>query len=50
MTQSEHVHCRDLDEYTDDYIIVKYYVIIEPGEIEIIGDPISEQRSTFEEF
>lgn len=46
MTQSENVHCRDLD----DYIIVKYNVIIESGEIEIIGDPISEQLSTFEEF
>lgn len=36
MTQSEHVHCRDLDKYTDEYIIVKYNVIFESGEIEII--------------
>lgn len=42
--------CRDLDAESDDYIVVNYKIDLESGEIKIIGKPIPEERSTFEEF
>jgi len=42
--------CRDLDEENDDFIIVNYKINLESFIIEIIGKPIPEERSTFEEF
>lgn len=42
--------CRDLDAESDDFIVVNYKIDFESGEIEIIGKPIPEERSTFEEF
>ena len=42
--------CRDLDSENDDFIVVNYKINLESFEIEIIGKPIPEERSTFEEF
>lgn len=42
--------CRDLDAENEDFIIVNYNINLESCEIEIIGKPIPEERSTFEEF
>lgn len=42
--------CRDLDAENEDFIVVNYKINLESCEIEIIGKPIPEERSTFEEF
>ncbi|REC39775.1 hypothetical protein [Chryseobacterium sp. 5_R23647] len=42
--------CKDLDKDDDATISVDYKINTTAGEIEIIGDPIPEERSTFEEF
>lgn len=42
--------CKDLDQDDVDNIVVKYNINFESEEIEIIGQPIPEDRSTFEEF
>lgn len=42
--------CKDLDENEDDNIVVEYKINLETCEIEIIGEPITEERSTRDEF
>lgn len=42
--------CKDLDKDDDDYIVVKYKIDLESSEIEIIGEPVPEERSTLDEF
>lgn len=42
--------CRDLDKNEDDYIVVKYKINLELNEIEIIGEPVPEDRTTLDEF
>lgn len=42
--------CKDLDKDDDETISVDYKINTTTGKIEIIGDPIPEERSTFDEF
>jgi hypothetical protein len=42
--------CRDLDAQDDDDLSVSFIVHPKQGEITITGNPIPEERSTFEEF
>ena len=42
--------CRDLDLHDDDYLEVNFIMKLESFEVQIIGQPIPEERSTFEEF
>lgn len=42
--------CKDLDKDDDEDIVVKYNINLVTEEIEIIGEPIPEERSTLDEF
>ncbi|WP_159479784.1 hypothetical protein [Chryseobacterium sp. 18068] len=42
--------CKDMEKEDDDNIVVEYKINLESEEIEIIGQPIPEDRSTFEEY
>ncbi len=42
--------CRNLDKNEEDYIVVKFKINLDSDEIEIIGEPVPEDRTTFEEF
>lgn len=42
--------CKDLDKDDNDYLVAKYKINLESSEIEIIGEPIPEERTTLDEF
>lgn len=42
--------CRDLDLHDDDYLVVNFIMNLKSYEVEIIGEPLPEERTTFEEF
>lgn len=42
--------CKNFDKDDNDYLVVKYKINLESSEIEIIGEPVPEERTTLDEF